>query len=154
MDWLKLDSKGILRGSLSAAPDTTQLIWVKLLALANETRDRDGYLRRKEGEPFTLLFIAEVCNVSISDLQAALCDFRDDVRDGHPRMEFADDGSIHLLNWEQYQHLPEDKKRLSARELELVERKKIHQLAEKYPNEAFNTPAVRKQVDIMLGGLK
>ena len=154
MDWLKLHTTGILRGSLSASPNTVQLIWVKMLAMAGETRNRDGYLRLKEGEPYSMDYIATVCKVSVADLMDALTEFLDDVRDGHPRIEFADDGSIQIMNWESYQAVPEAKKKLSARELELVERKKLHYLTERYPQEAMATPSVRKKIDDMLKGVK
>lgn len=106
MDWLKLNSKGILRGSLARSNNVTQLIWIKLLAMASETRDRDGYLRYKKGEPYSLDFIAQICNVSRNDLDIALDDFMDDIRDGIPRVEFAEDGSLRLNNWTYYQTRP------------------------------------------------
>lgn len=109
MDWLKLNTKGILRGSLARADNVTQLIWIKLLAMASETRDRDGYLRYREGEPYTLEFIAQTCNVTVNDLNIAIDDFMDDIRDGHARVEWASDNSLHLMNWEYYQKKPAEK---------------------------------------------
>ena len=107
MDWLKLNSKGILRGSLARADNVTQLIWIKLLAMANETRDRDGYLRYKEGEPYSLEFIAQNCNVTANELAVAIDDFLDDVRDDTSRIEYSPDGSIKLNNWKKYQDKPQ-----------------------------------------------
>lgn len=106
MDWLKLNSKGILRGSLARADNVTQLIWIKMLAMANETRDRDGYLRYKKGEPYSLDFIATICNITRQQLDMAIDDFLDDIRDGKPRIDFTDDGSIKLNNWSYYQDKP------------------------------------------------
>jgi hypothetical protein len=130
MDWLKLNSMGILRGSLSNADNVTQLIWIKILAMANETRDRDGYLRYREGKPYSNEYIAQVCNVTIGELITAFDDFMDDVRDGKPRIEYAEDNSIHLTNWAKYQNKPnkaeeELNPRLlkSATELEAIQRK-------------------------------
>lgn len=107
MDWLKLDSKGILRGSLAESNKTSQLIWIKLLAMANETRDRDGYLRYKVGKPYTLEFIAQVCNVTMPELEKAIDLFKEDVREGHSRVEFDEDKSLYLYNWKKYQSKPE-----------------------------------------------
>jgi len=106
VDWLKLNSRGILRGSLSSSDNVTQLVWIKLLAMANETRDRDGYLRFKEGSPYTLGYIATTCGVSQNELEIAIDDFMDDVRDGVPRVEYAPDGSLKLNNWRYYQSKP------------------------------------------------
>jgi hypothetical protein len=103
MDWLKLDSKGILRGSLAQSDYTTQLIWIKMLAMANETRDRDGYLRYAEGKPYSLEYIAQICNVTMDELKNAIDLFEDDIRDGKSRVSFTDDGSLFLSNWNHYQ---------------------------------------------------
>jgi hypothetical protein len=107
MDWLKLNSKGILRGSLSQTNNVTQLVWIKLLAMASETRDRDGYLRYAKGRPYSMDYIAMICNVSRNELDIAIDDFIDDVRDGHARVEFDDDGSLYLTNFLAYQKQPE-----------------------------------------------
>ena len=154
MEWLKLYSKGILRGSLSQSDDTTQLVWVKLLAMANETRDRDGYLRYSVGVPYSWEFIAMTCGVTLDELTEAIAVFESDIRDGMARIGFGDDGSIFITNWEEYQGQVESKKKLSARELELIERKKLHQLAGKYPVEAMGVPEVRKEIDSHLKGAK
>jgi hypothetical protein len=103
MDWLKLDNKGILRGSLAQSDYTTQLIWIKMLAMANETRDRDGYLRYAIGKPYSLEYIAQICNVTMAELENAIDLFEDDVRAGKSRIQFAEDGSIFLSNWNYYQ---------------------------------------------------
>ena len=103
MDWLMLHSRGILQGSLSSADNTTQLIWIKLLCIANETRDRDGYLRYKEGAPYSRELLCTRCNVTDADMVRAIDDFMDDIRDGKPRIEYADDGSLRINNWLDYQ---------------------------------------------------
>jgi hypothetical protein len=115
MDWLKLNSRGILRGSLAGSSYTTQLIWIKLLAMANETRDRDGYLRFKEGKPYELSYIATTCGVTMDELMEAIDLFEDDIRDGHSRVTFASDGSLYLCNWSKYQEKPkkEEKPKMS-----------------------------------------
>lgn len=136
MKWLKLDSKGVLRGSLARADIATQLIWIKLLCMANETRDRDGYLRFKEGEPYSLDYIATACGVTINQLGIAIDDFIDDIRDGHSRVEFAPDGSVKLNNWEKYQNQPPDKE-APPRLKEAAEKEAItRSLANQFPDAA------------------
>jgi hypothetical protein len=103
MDWFKAYSNGILRGSLSTTSHTTQLIWFKMVAMANETRDRDGFLRYKIGKPYTHSFIAEGCHVTINELENALKEYLEDYRDGKPRIQIDDDGTILLTNWDKYQ---------------------------------------------------
>ena len=147
MDWLKLNSKGILRGSMATSDYTVQLIWIKLLAMANETRDRDGYLRFAEGKPYSLTFIADVCNVKPEELNRAIAEFREDMRDGSYRVIIADDGSVYLSNWARYQVVPEDKVKPTGRELELYKRQQLNKLAKQYPIEALNVPEVKKIVE-------
>ncbi len=109
MPFFKAYSEGILRGSLSDSDYRIQLIWIKLLAMANETRDRDGYLRYKKGSPYTNKYIATVCHVTIDDLEIALREFKNDIRDGTPRICYADDRSIFISNFKKYQDKPERK---------------------------------------------
>jgi hypothetical protein len=109
MPFFKAYSEGILRGSLSSSDDTIQLIWIKLLAMANETRDRDGYLRYKKGSPYTNKYIATVCHVTIDELEVALREFKNDIRDGIPRICYAEDRSIFISNFKKYQDKPERK---------------------------------------------
>lgn len=103
MDWIKLHVDGILEGSLSTTSNTTQIIWVKLLAMVGRTRNRDGYLRYKEGLPYPKEMIAITCNVTLNELEEALSEFTLDIRDGQPRVIYADDGSLYLTNWKNYQ---------------------------------------------------
>lgn len=107
MPYFKAFSEGILRGSLANADDIVQLIWLKLLAMANETRNRDGYLHYAPGRPFTLSFIAMTCNVGMEELLVSLGEFENDIRDGEPRIKTAEDGTIYLTNFWKYQSKPE-----------------------------------------------
>ena len=109
MPFFKAYSEGILRGSLAYSDETTQLIWIKLLAIANETRDRDGYLRYSEGHPYTKEYIAEMCHVSVKVLTKSLDQFSKDIRNNIPRIVTASDGSIKLSNFIKYQAKPERK---------------------------------------------
>jgi hypothetical protein len=111
MPFFKAYSEGILRGSLAYANETTQLIWIKLLAIANETRERDGYLRYSEGHPYSKDYIAEMCHVPISKLNKALDEFFKDTRNNIPRIVIANDGSFKLSNFIKYQAKPERKPR-------------------------------------------
>lgn len=152
MDWLKLNSKGILRGSLARADIATQLIWIKFLALANETRDRDGYLRYKEGQPYSLEYIAMVCNVTKEQLDIAIDDFIDDIRDGHQRIEFAPDGSIKLNNWLKYQNQPPEKEASpriikSASELEAITRKNVRRMPDVATDELIKVTEEKAHVN-------
>lgn len=107
MEWFKAYQDGLLRGSLCSANNTTQLIWVKLLAIENETRLRDGWLHYAPGKPMTREYIAMVCQVTIEELEEALREFSGDLdRAGHPRIEIAKDGDIFIKNWEKYQAKP------------------------------------------------
>jgi hypothetical protein len=108
MDWYKAYQDGILRGSLSRSSNTTQLIWLKLLAIENETRLRDGWLHFKEGQPMTREYLAAVCGVTLEELNIAINEFIGDIdRDGHSRIIIKDDGDIFIKNWEKYQAKPE-----------------------------------------------
>lgn len=115
MEWFKAFQDGILRGSLCATNKTTQLIWIKLLAIENETRLRDGWLHYAPGRPMTREYLAMVCQVTVEELEEALREFQSDFdRGGHPRIEIAETGEIFIKNWEKYQAKPE---RIVAKEV-------------------------------------
>jgi len=104
MEWFKLWNDGVLRGSLSRADDVIQLIWVKLLAVENETRARDGWLHYAPGKPMDHVYLATVCGVSLDWFEEALRQFQNDLdQEGHPRIVIAKDGDIFLRNWDHYQ---------------------------------------------------
>jgi hypothetical protein len=165
MKWLKLDSTGILRGSLSDSEMVTQLIWIKLLCMANETRDRDGYLRYSVGHPYSMEYIAQVCNVTMNQLEIAIDDFMEDIRDGHQRIEFSPDGSIKLNNWLQYQNKPEKDTptRLvkSAEQIEAITKKCVRHMPEiateeliKISEEKANVRKIYNDIDIIIDKAK
>lgn len=108
MDWFKAYQDGLLRGSLCATDNTTQLVWMKLLAVENETRLRDGWLHYAPGRPMTREYLAMVCQVTVVELELALQEFLCDLdREGHPRIEINAEGEIFIKNWEKYQAKPE-----------------------------------------------
>ena len=105
MDWFAAHSTGILRGSLSEAPDTTQLIWIKLMAMANEAKDPfSGRLEFAKGKPYSRAYIAMMCRKTEVELDIALTEFQADISDdGVPRITIEPDGTIVLNNWSKYQ---------------------------------------------------
>jgi len=108
MEWFKTYQDGVLRGSLATTNNTTQLIWVKLLAIQNETRLRDGWLHYSPGRPMPREYLAMVCNVTLEELDLAIKEFQGDLdKDGHSRIDIAPDGDIFIKNWEKYQAKPE-----------------------------------------------
>ena len=106
MPYFKAYSEGILRGSLADTEPLTQLIWIKMLAVANETRDRDGYLWFKKGRPYTRSFISSTINVTEEQLEKAISEYLNDIRDGLPRVQILEDGTIYLTNFSKYQAKP------------------------------------------------
>jgi hypothetical protein len=103
MEWFKTYQDGVLRGSLSTTNNTTQLIWLKFLAIENETRLRDGWLHYAKGKPMSREYLATVCNVTVEELNVAITEFLGDIdKDGHARIEI-DNGDIYIKNWEKYQ---------------------------------------------------
>jgi hypothetical protein len=159
VDWLKLNSKGILRGSLSTTDNTTQLIWIKLLAMANETRDRDGCLRYAIGKPYSHDYIAQVCNVTINELYIAIDDYMDDIRDGKPRVEYAEDGSLKLNNWLKYQSEAENGEGLNPRLKKAIDKDKLTRFmvnsrpetARDTLNDGFGDTIIDKNGEILRG---
>jgi len=105
MEWFKVYSRGILRGSLSQTTDITQLTWLKMLALENETKFRNGRLEFAPGKPYSLEYIAVNCGITEGILEGVLEEFKEDVNpeDGTPRITIEFDGTIVLNNWEKYQ---------------------------------------------------
>ena len=105
MDWFAAHCAGILRGSLSRANDNIQLIWIKLMAMANEAKDPlSGRLEFAKGQPYDLTYISTICGKSITEIRAALHSFINDVSsDGTPRVTVEEDGTVILNNWTKYQ---------------------------------------------------
>jgi len=103
-DWFKVHSEGILRGSLADSDDTTQMIWIKLLAMANETRSRDGHLWFAPRHPYDREFMAQSCHTTLPLFNYAVDVFvKENYTDGTPRLLIEDDGTLFIKNWEKYQ---------------------------------------------------
>ena len=58
MEWVKIWTNGILRGSLSQSKDVVQLVWIKLLCLMQESKFRNGRFEFAPGKPYPINFIA------------------------------------------------------------------------------------------------
>lgn len=146
MDWLKLYTAKWLYGSGRTMTAEKRGIWADLLALAAETKFRDGSLRFDVGQPMDLGYIAAVLRLPMDSLEAAIAAFKADINtdDGKSRVEVWDDGTIYLNNFERYQSVPDGKGKLKGRELELAKRMHLNRLCEELPIEAANSPAVRK----------
>lgn len=104
MDWFRVYSDGILRGSLAAEKDTVQLLWLKILSMANETRARDGFLRFAPGKPFSRQMIAETCHTTLEALNEAIEIYvHEAFSDGVPRLQALEDGTLFITHWLKYQ---------------------------------------------------
>jgi len=104
VDWFKVYSDGILRGSLATSDSDTQLLWLKLLAMANETRQRDGCLQFAPGLPMTREYIASVCHTTVDKLNKALEIYQHEIGvNNEPRVIIKEDGTISLTNWRVHQ---------------------------------------------------
>jgi len=114
MDWFRAYSSGILRGSLSDASDEIQIIWIKILAMESETKNRDGCLRFCEGKPYTDEYIATICLKPVQAIKYAIAAFEKDIdrKTKLPRVSREVDGSLRLNKWLIYQYEQEqDEKR-------------------------------------------
>jgi hypothetical protein len=104
----------ILRGSLTCADDTTQIIWVKYLAMANEAHDPfSGRLEFAKGDPYTVEYLAMQCRKSVPEVLAAEKLFMLDLNksDGStPRLIIEPDGTRVLSNWHDKQNRKEGKR--------------------------------------------
>jgi hypothetical protein len=104
VEWFKTWSNGILRGSLCTAEDSTQLIWIKLLATANETHFRNGRLEFRKGKPMTPKFLISYLNTTPEKFNRALKSFENDIDpQGIHRIIIEPDGTIVINKWDFYQ---------------------------------------------------
>lgn len=135
MDWFKVYSRGILRGSLSQSSDIIQLTWIKLLALENETKFRNGRLEYATNKPYSLEYIAMNCGIDKGLLEGILEEYKEDVNpeNGTARIKIDDDGTITLNNWERYQVSRERNGEQQQFAIRMSEEKRARYLANKYP---------------------
>lgn len=139
MDWLKLNSNGILRGSLANSTETIQLTWIKLLALMSETHLRNGRFEYARNKPYSLKFIASSCGVSKKTLENCLIEYEADVNPetNLPRIQW-DNGTLILTNWLNYQAKPLRKKNDPLPLSNSAERAITMKMAEKHPGSAVD----------------
>lgn len=121
MDWFRAYSSGILRGSLSDASDEIQIIWIKILAMESETKNRDGCLRFCEGKPYTDEYIATICLKPVEAIKYAISVFEKDIdkQTKLPRVSREADGSLHLNKWLIYQYEQEQMEKRRRRQAQL-----------------------------------
>lgn len=142
LPWFKVDSTGWLIGSIRHDMDAAQRgVWIDLLALASECRERNGKLTFAPGKPMPIDYIASYLRIPVDLLQSTIdiCTRDKNKNDNHKRIEILDDGTIMIANYAQYQganvsnlqrYIAED-----ARERELRERKTARALTKKFPEE-------------------
>jgi hypothetical protein len=92
-------SSDILRGLLSGESDEVQLLWIKYLAIANETEHRNGRLEYSKGKPYPIEFIASMCRKSISDIKRIEGML---VSGDKPRLFIEPDGTRVIIEWGKY----------------------------------------------------
>lgn len=120
MDWIKLYTGRWLYGSGRAMTAEKRGVWIDLLALAGETKFRDGTLRFEVGKPMTRDWIANTLMIERNTLDVCLIAFQADVNidDGQPRVRIWDDETIEIVNWNKFQGKPE---KVTAKEEAIAE---------------------------------
>jgi len=149
MEWIKFYTGKWLYGSGRTMSAEKRGVWADLMALAAETKFRDGSLRFEVDEPMPRSYICAILRISPDLLDSCIDAFVRDLNtdDGLARISIWDDGTIFLNNFERYQAIPEDKRRLTPREVELLQRKQLNMLGSKFPIEALNIPEVKAIVE-------
>lgn len=145
MDWLKFYHYRWLHGSSRVMSLEARAVWIDLLSLAKETKFQDGTLRFEVGEPMPRDYIAAIMRVPMETLNECIEIYQKDINvdNGKARVQVWDDGTIELTNFERYQSVPENKGKLTGRELELHRRQRLNRDAALYPIEALNVPEVK-----------
>lgn len=113
MEWFAAHSAGILRGSMVNTDDTTQLVWIKYMAMANEAKDpNSGRLEFAQGQPYPIEYIAMICRKTVGEVLEAEEHFKADLnKDGYtPRIVIELDGTRVLSNWKHYQSRKDGKR--------------------------------------------
>jgi hypothetical protein len=114
---------------------------------------RDGTLRHAIGLPMSRSDIASQLHITENLLNETIdvCTKDQNINDSHHRIEIWGDGTIQITNWNEYQSVPEDKRKLTdPREIELSQRLQTRKLSEKFPTEAISTEAARKAIEKQL----
>jgi len=97
MEWIKLHTRGCLRGSIRFDMNSAQRgVWYDLLLLAGESRTR-GKIQASPNQGYPLAYIANILNIPERLLSATLAVCK---KDG--RIE-VDSSGITITNWDKYQ---------------------------------------------------
>lgn len=107
----KIDTQGWLQGSIRTDMNLAQRgCWSDLIALASNTRMRDGTLRFAEDKPMSREYIANVLNITIEELNSCInvCVSDKNKDDDSHRIEIWEDGTIELKNFGRYQVVTAD----------------------------------------------
>ena len=148
--WFKIDTDGWLQGSIRIDLTPEQRgIWIDLLALASNTRLRDGTLRFAPDKPMPRDWIANNLRIPLESLNSTItaCQLDKNKEDGRSRIEVWDDGTIEITNFARYQAIPPEKTRPreDSRARELRERHLTRQLAKQYPDEAQDALPIERK---------
>lgn len=110
MDWIKLYTRKWIWGSGRNMTAEKRGIWVDLLAVAAETKLRDGTLRHDVNQPMAREWIASILCIDLALLNACISSFQADINadDGQPRIKIWEDGTIQITNWVKYQDSGKD----------------------------------------------
>lgn len=108
MEWIKFYTAKWLYGSGRTMTPEKRGVWADLLALAAETKLRDGTLRFDVGLPMPRNYIAGILMIERELLDACLAAFVADINtdDGKPRVSLWEDGTIELTNFKRFQAIP------------------------------------------------
>lgn len=105
MEWMKLFTAKWLYGSGRNMTPEKRGVWVDLLALAAESKLRDGILRFDIGQPMPRDYICAILRIDKELLDICInCFVRDlNADDGQGRIKIWDDGTIQITNWDKFQ---------------------------------------------------
>lgn len=110
MEWIKFYTGKWLYGSGRVMTPEKRGVWADLLALAGETKFRDGSLRFEVDCPMPRDYIAGVLKIDKGLLDTCIEAFKADINldDGTPRIQIWDDGTIFLTKFLELQGKPSD----------------------------------------------
>ena len=99
--WIKFFTAKWLYGSGRTMTAEKRGVWADLLALAAETKLRDGTLRFDVGQPMPRDYISNILLLDRETLDACLTAFQGDLNteDGQARVKVWEDGTIELTNF-------------------------------------------------------
>jgi len=100
-DWMPFYTGKWIYGSTCLHTTAQRGVWASLMALANETKLRDGTLRHDVGKPMARDYISAVLHIDKKELDESIEFFGKDKNadDGKGRIEIWEDGTIELTNF-------------------------------------------------------